>query len=84
MVSAITGYDVSIVIVLGGLTGGYFVPADHKLAAMAEREIAAAGPGEVTMSDEYQGKARTIGLVGTLAGVLVLVAIFLMVAKPGA
>lgn len=74
----------AIAIVLGGLTGAYFVPTDRKLKELAERDIAAAGPGgQVTLSDEYQAKARTIGMVGALAGLLILVAIFLMVTKVG-
>ena len=70
-----------ILIVLGGLLGGYFVPTDRKLAEMAERDLAG-GTGE--MSAEYQAGAKRIGMVGALAGVLVLLAIFLMVTKPGA
>jgi hypothetical protein len=70
-----------ILIVLGGLLGGYFVPTDRKLAEMAERDLAG-GTGE--MSAEYQTGAKRIGMVGALAGVLVLLAIFLMVTKPGA
>lgn len=72
-----------IVLILGGLLGGYFIPADRRLGAMAEREIAAAGGGEVTLSEEYQRGARTEGIVGGIAGLLVVVAIFLMVIKPG-
>ena len=72
-----------IVLVLGGLLGGYLIPADRRLGPMVEREIAAAGAGEVVLSDEYQRRARTEGVVGALAGVLVIVAIFLMVTKPG-
>ena len=70
-----------ILIILGGLLGGYFVPTDRKLAEMAERDLAG-GTGE--MSAEYQQRAKQIGMVGALAGVLVLLAIFLMVTKPGA
>jgi uncharacterized membrane protein len=73
-----------IAIVLGGLLGGYFVPTDRRLAAVAEREIAAAGDGEVVLSEDYRRRARTEGIVGMLAGVLVLAAVFLMVTKPGA
>ena len=51
---------------------------------MVEREIKAAGGGEVVLSDEYQRRARTQGIVGALAGVLVIAAIFPMVVKPGA
>jgi len=73
-----------ILIVLGGLIGGYFVPADRKLGAMVERELADAGPGAVRLSDDYQRQARREGALGGLAGVLVVAAIFLMVTKPGA
>jgi uncharacterized membrane protein len=74
----------AIVIVLGGLIGAYFVPEDRRLGAMVEREVAAAGSGAVTLSADYQRRARIEGMVGGLAGLLVIVAIFLMVAKPGA
>jgi uncharacterized membrane protein len=73
-----------IAIVLGGLNGAYFVPTDKRLGAMAEREIAAGGGGDVEMSEDYLAQARREGMIGALAGVLVLVAIFLMVTKPGA
>jgi hypothetical protein len=73
-----------IVIALGALIGAYFVPTDRKLGAMVEAEIAAAGGGEVTLSDEYQRRARTEGMFGAAAGLLVLLAVFLMVTKPGA
>jgi len=74
-----------IVIVLGGLTGAYFVPTDRKLEAMATRELSAAGPGEnLKLSDEYQRLAQREGGVGALAGFLVILAVFLMVTKPGA
>jgi uncharacterized membrane protein len=73
----------AIVIVIGGLTGAYFIPADRRLAAMAERELAAAGGGEVQLSAEYQRGARNTGIVGALTGVLVIAAVYLMVTKPG-
>jgi len=71
----------AILIVLGGLIGAYFVPTDRRLAQMAERDLASES-GE--LSAEYQGAAKRIGAIGGLAGVLVLVAIFLMTTKPGA
>jgi Predicted integral membrane protein (DUF2269) len=76
------GATFAIVIVIGGLLGGYFIPADRKLGAMVEREIAAADGGEVVLSDEYQRGARREGMVGALTGVLLIAAIFLMVTKP--
>jgi uncharacterized membrane protein len=68
-----------IAIVLGGLNGAIFIPTDRKLAEQAERELAAGG-----LSDDYRAKARREGMFGALAGVLVLLAVFLMVTKPGA
>jgi uncharacterized membrane protein len=74
-----------IAVILGGLGGAYFAPSDRRLGAMVRRELEAAPPGgEVTLSDEYQRGARMQGLVGSLAGFLVLLAVFLMVTKPGA
>jgi hypothetical protein len=70
----------AIAIVLGGLNGAYFIPGERRLLAQIERELAETGEP----SADYQRKARQMGMVGALAGVLVLVAIFLMVAKPGA
>jgi uncharacterized membrane protein len=67
----------AIVIVLGGLNGAYFIPTDRKLAEMAERDLAAGA-----LSDEYQRRARTEGIIGAVAGLLVVVAVFLMVTKP--
>jgi uncharacterized membrane protein len=74
---------ITIVVVIGGLIGAYFIPADRRLGPMVEHEIAAAGEGEVVLSEEYQRGARIEGNVGALTGVLLVVAIFLMVDKPG-
>jgi hypothetical protein len=69
-----------IAIVLGGMNGAYFVPLDRRLAAQAEKELAETGD----VSDDYRAKARQEGIVGAVAGLLVILAIFLMVTKPGA
>ena len=68
-----------IVLILGGLNGAYFIPSDRRLGAMVVRELEAGGE----LSEEYQRRSRAQGIVGAVAGVLVLVAIFLMVTKPG-
>jgi uncharacterized membrane protein len=69
-----------IAIVLGAMNGAYFIPTDRRLAAQAQREIDETG----NVSDDYQKKARTEGIMGALAGLLVIAAVFLMVTKPGA
>ena len=73
-----------IVIVIGGLLGGYFIPTDRRLGPMVESEIRAAGDGDLVLSEEYQRQAKIEGIVGTLTGILLIVAVYLMVVKPGA
>lgn len=64
-----------ILIILLGLGGAFFAPQERRAA-----ELARTAPG----SPEYMAIAQKVSKVGTLSAVLVLVAIFFMVAKPGA
>jgi hypothetical protein len=73
-----------ILIALGGITGAVFMPSAKRLKALAERDIAAAGGGPVTMSDEYNEKARIEAIFGPITGLLLVAAVFLMVTKLGA
>jgi hypothetical protein len=50
---------------------------------MVEREVGAATQGEVTLSDEYQREAAREGVLGAVTGVLLVLAVLLMVDKPG-
>ena len=75
------GLTFLIALILGGMQGGYFVPTDKKLAAMAEKELA---EGATTLSEDYQRQAQREGGIGTVAGILIIIAVFLMVTKPGA
>ena len=75
--------SMTIVLILGALIGAYFIPEDRRLEAMAERDIAASGPGDVELSQEYLRRSRREGMVGGLTGLLIVVAIYLMVTKPG-
>jgi uncharacterized membrane protein len=68
-----------IALVLGGINGAYFIPSDRRLGAMAARELAVGD-----LSEEYQRRARAQGMMGALTGFLIILAIFLMVTKPGA
>ena len=70
----------AIVIVLGAMNGVYFTPTDRKLAALATSELEATG----NVSEDYQRQARREAVIGAIAGLLVIAAVFLMVAKPGA
>jgi hypothetical protein len=69
-----------IALILGGMSGAYFIPTDRRLGPMVQRDIDETG----NPSDEYMAEARREGIVGAIAGLLVIAAIFLMVTKPGA
>lgn len=65
-----------ILIVLLGLGGAFFTPSEKRAAALAPREGQPPSP-------EYLALSMRVAKVGMLTNALVLVAIFLMVAKPG-
>ncbi len=67
-----------ILVLLLGLGGAFFSPREKALATIARRDLAAGG----SLSDEYGANAKVLGIVGALSSVLVLIAIFSMVAKP--
>ncbi|HEV3069887.1 MAG TPA: DUF2269 family protein [Solirubrobacteraceae bacterium] len=77
-------WGMGAVIVLGGLGGLFFTPTARKLIALAERDVAAAGDGDVTMSPEYQALFKRLIVVGSLASLLVLVTIYFMTTHTGA
>jgi hypothetical protein len=74
----------AMIIVLGGLGGAFFAPRERKLGELAERDVAAAGDGEVRFSAEYLALRRQVSFVGYIAAVLVLLTIFFMTAQTGA
>jgi uncharacterized membrane protein len=75
--------SMTIVVVLAVMLGAYFIPEDRRLQRMIEREIEAAEAGEVVLSDEYRRRVRWEAALGTVADLLVIVAVYLMVTKPG-
>jgi hypothetical protein len=66
------------IIALFALQHGFFNPQVRKAKALAESDLEA---GE-TLSPEFEALGQRIGQVGTLAGVLVVVTIFVMAYKP--
>jgi uncharacterized membrane protein len=73
----------TIVIVLLAMLLFYFIPEDRRLQTMVERDIDAAGAGEVALSAEYRRRVRWEAILGTVADLLVIAAVYLMVTKPG-
>src|SRR3954468_6676842 len=75
--------SLAIIVVIGAISGAYFIPAGKKLKTLAERDIAASGDGPIQLSEEYNRKARLGAIFGPLTGVLLVIAVFLMTTKPG-
>lgn len=77
-------WGMAAVIVLGGLGGLFFTPTARRLIELAERDVAAAGDGDVTLSAEYQTLFKRLIVVGSLSSLLVLVTIYFMTTHTGA
>ena len=70
----------AVIVVLGG---GYVVPASKRMAALSRTDVeSAAGVGELSWSGEYDRLFSRYMVAEVTLGVLVLVAVFFMVAKP--
>ena len=76
------GWGIAAVIVLLGLVHAYFIPKTERLLELAEADVAAAGAGEVTPSAETAEVSAGRGRVGPIAGVIVLLTVYFMTAKP--
>jgi hypothetical protein len=73
-----------IVVVLLGLGHGFFAPNARKMAEQARTDLAAGAAESGRMSAQYEALAKRTAMVGMLASLLILAALFLMVVKPGA
>jgi hypothetical protein len=77
---------IAILVVVAAILLAYFIPTDRKLLPIIEKEIADLGGGEIQLSQlsaEYIRKGKLEGAIGTLMGVLLIVAIYFMTTKPG-
>jgi len=66
------------IIALFGIQHGYFQPAVRKAIDLADRDLESGD----TLSPEFEALSRQYGLVGTIAGILVVLTTFFMVYKP--
>jgi uncharacterized membrane protein len=71
----------AIVVVLLGLEHAVLIPTARRMRDRAALDVQGAGGG--TLSAEYQQLARQRAAFGGIASLLVVVAVFLMVVKPG-
>jgi Predicted integral membrane protein (DUF2269) len=83
MGDAFVGAGIAIIVFLLGLGGAFFSRKEDKLVQLAERDLAAGLGADGKLSEEYERTLGQVAAVGGLASLLVLVAVFLMVVKPG-
>jgi Predicted integral membrane protein (DUF2269) len=70
------------VIILLALVHLYFVPNEIRAREIAERDIEAAGSGEVKFSDEFDRRMTGSAIAGPIAGLIIIVTIYFMATKP--
>jgi hypothetical protein len=70
------------IVVLLGMVHGFFLPNEIRARELAERDIEAAGAGEVKFSDEFNRRMRGSATAGPIAGLIVILTIYFMAAKP--
>ncbi|MGH2983318.1 MAG: DUF2269 family protein [Solirubrobacterales bacterium] len=76
----------TIVVIIALALIGFFIPTDRRLLPIIEGALADAGDRELELKDlpkEYQRWGRLEGLVGSFLGILLIVAIYFMITKPG-
>jgi hypothetical protein len=76
------GFGILALIVLLGLVHGFFVPHDRRALAAAKRDIDSAGSGDVKFGEEYNRATAASARMGPVAGLLVIITIYFMAAKP--
>lgn len=77
-------WGIGVSIVIGAVEGMYLGPREKRLIEAADRDVAAAGPGEVTFGAEHDSLVRQVGGIGALMDLLVVITIFFMVLRTGA
>jgi MFS family permease len=76
------GWGILTVIVLLGLTGALFIPNERRAADAADRDIERAGSGPVEFGPEFEKANRKMMVAGPLTGLLIVLTIYVMTAKP--
>lgn len=77
---AVRFYDIVLTVHILAMMGGVLTPAYRRLAQLAERDANAGG----TPSADYERERKQTEMFGGLTLLLIVVAIFVMVVKPGA
>jgi Predicted integral membrane protein (DUF2269) len=75
-------WGIGAVVVIGALVGSVMIPTAKRAERVAERDVSAAGHGDIEMSAEYQALARRLATIGSLLSALVLITILFMATRP--
>jgi hypothetical protein len=75
-------WGLGAVLVIGAVEGMYMSPKERQLVAVADRDLAASGEGELVPSAEHDSLVKRIGAVGASLDALVLLTILFMAIKP--
>ena len=70
------------IVILMGMVHGFFVPNEVRAREIAERDIEAAGAGEVKFSEEFERRMRGSAIAGPIVGLIVILTIYFMTTKP--
>jgi Predicted integral membrane protein (DUF2269) len=80
------GGAITILVLIFLINVFFFIPTDRRLLPIIEQAIADAGGKELQLADlppTYQRLGRAEGIVGSIMGILLIAAIFMMTTKPG-
>ncbi len=76
-------WGIVAILVLLGLVHGYFLPNDQRGLQVSKRDIEASGPtGDVKFSKEHEQLTGRNARMGPVAGLIVILTIYVMAAKP--
>jgi hypothetical protein len=70
------------ILVLLALVWGAFLPNNRRERELAERDLEASGSGRVEFGPDFWSVVRRDNILGALAGILVIVTIYVMATKP--
>jgi predicted integral membrane protein DUF2269 len=76
-------WGIGAAIVIGAVEGVFMIPREGRLAKIADRDLAAAGSGGVTWSDDYSSTLRQLSVGGLILNLIVIATVFMMAAHLG-
>lgn len=75
-------WGIIAVLVLIGLTHAFFIPNERRAEELAKRDVQGGGQGEIRWSAEFNAANAKLGKVGALTGLIILLTVYVMTAKP--